>query len=306
MLSNRIIPCFSFLMLALLPGCKNRSYKQVTVTTPQPLTTSRITEHASEFSTVVEKKSLRPHFKKLAERDLLYKQPKDMALAELYSALDYALKIKNNDQAIKFVERLLIVESDQEKVRLLRLQLADLYFDNGNLKKAGAAYSEYIKLYPGGKDQQKEERDYAEYKGILCRFYARLRPPLDQSKTRKTLSLAKNYLRSSGTHTYQEDVKKIQHECYRDLFNYEKGIVKFYCHQGSLQAAQERLKEMKKEFGGLASFDPKIIKLEMFVARKEGNMVLAQAKQQELETKFPEYLLKSTHRLVKQNHVNRF
>ena len=53
----------------------------------------------------------------------------------------------------------------QEKGNII-LELADLYFDCGNLKDAELRYKEFYTFYPGN-----TSIEYAHYKAILCSFH---------------------------------------------------------------------------------------------------------------------------------------
>lgn len=265
-------------VLSVLPGCMSQRKIK-----PVPLSPIE-KKQASKPQPTTSKKVVDPL--EARKKSLLNKDPKELSTEELELAREYALTLKNKLYAIKIIERLILVQTDPEKVRLHRLELANLYFDQQNLKEAGKLYREYVKLYPGSTD-----RDYAEYKAILCRFHARLKPPRDQSKTYKTLVLTKSYLGSTAhTRIYEKEVRDMQQQCYNDLFDYEKGIIEFHCYRKRYQAAQIRLETAKQEFLTYnKSLEPQFIDLEIYLAQQQNNQEKVAEKKQELAQKFPLY-----------------
>jgi outer membrane assembly lipoprotein YfiO len=238
------------------------------------------------------------------EREVLHKPIKDLSVDELRLRLTIDTKNGYENDKLKVIDQLVILSTDQPEVQQLRLERADIYFDEGMMKEAARYYREYIKLYPGSKD-----RDYAEYKRILCNFYAQLTPPHDQTKTTKTLEMITSYLDQENVHqAYRDEVRKIQTTCYNDLFEYEKGIFNFYAKQHNIKAADARLKHMQKTFETLHTFDAECLELEAYLAHLQGNTELLKEKTLLLETKFPEYMpsMLLVHTNRKQNYVHRF
>lgn len=223
------------------------------------------------------------------KKSLLRKNPKDLSIAELKKSIEYAIQEKNLDFAIQCVEQLLLQDIaenhdviNEEFIRQLRLQLGDLYFDNNDMKKAARAYRIYIKFYPGNK----KDLDYAKYKEILCRFYMCLKPPLDQTKTYRTLALANEYLEQPDN-MYKQEVSAIRRNCYEYIFEYEASIVVF--NAKAKQPTQERLSDLKKELKPVINeFELKIIDLEIALAEIESKPELLAQKKAERATRLPE------------------
>lgn len=241
------------------------------------------------------------------EKDkLLKKTIRDMSIEELMAAKEYATALGKKELVIKYIKQLILEVKEPELLSNIRLQLADLYFENGDMKKAGHLYLEYIKFYPGSKSS-----DYAEYKAVLSRFYARLKPPLDQTKTQRTINLANRYLQGSDlpNKEYAHEVEKIRRTCYQDLYEYEKNIVEQYFNLGKITAAQTRIDGIKKEFLPiLQEIEPQLIELEGLLAQRQGKDTQVQEKVAELQKKFPAYepskLALNTP--SKKSHANRF
>lgn len=222
----------------------------------------------------------------LSKDQLLKKPIRDMTLAQLRIAKDYAKEKGNKDLVIKYLERILILTYDQQELCAVRLELADLYFEQKDMEQAGKYYREYVKFYPGSK-----QRDYAEYKSILTRFYVRLKPPHDPSITKETLILANNYLEHSTLveRKYVEKVQEIRNTCYQELCDYEFNIVNQHLHSGSIAQAQARLKSMKElylpQVKHIHDIGARILELEGVIAHrmndiKQVEMVIAHMKQE--------------------------
>lgn len=250
-------------------------------------------------------------FEKDPRKDqLLKKTIRDMTIEQLTEAKDYARELGDKDLVLKYAERMVMITNDLEQLRSLRLEIPDLHFDNGDMKSASKLYRKYVEFYPGGKGKSAEQRDYALYKAVLCRFYARLKPPLDQSKTRKTISLANIYLnRTDSYKKYTDEIFKIRKDCYTDLYEYEMDIVSQYLNLDKLTAAQTRLESIKEEFLPImGDIEPKLIELEGLVAQKQGKEAVMVKKMEELSKKFPAYntTLLVAHAKPKKDYVSRF
>ncbi len=240
---------------------------------------------------------------------LLKKSPKQMNDDELQTAQKYALDHKLYDNASKIIERAIFVKGSEhqgnqdEEVRILRLELADIHFEKGDFTRADNLYDEYLTLYPGC---DKEQAEYVQYKKILCRFYACLKPDVDQSKTRRTIEITLSYLnKENGYAKYIDEVQKIQNTCFDHLFTHEANILTFYSKQG--QKAEARLRDLKKEFQPVMSqFEHRIIELEIALAQIEGDAPLVTAKREELTAKFPTYATAVAEYKAKKSHVDRF
>ena len=237
------------------------------------------------------------------EREILNKNIKDLSAQELRTRLTVDTINGYHMDALKIIDQLIIVSTDQDEIQKLRIERADMYFDEGRIKEAARYYREYIKLYPGSKD-----RDYAEYKKILCNFYAQLMPPHDQTRTTKTIEMINSYLAQEGEQIYRDEVKKIQTTCYNDLFEHEKGIFNFYAKQHNIKAAEARFKNIEKLFASTKRFDAQCLELEAYLAHLKGNVELLKEKTALLESTFPNYkpTLLASATQHKNNYVHRF
>jgi len=202
-------------------------------------------------------------------------------------------KIKNRlltegrkESAIKHIEKMIPLCNSIQEIRDLTLEIADLFFETGDLKKAESLYSSFGELYPGDRNIE-----YATYKSILCCYWLTLDTERDQSKTRDAIERSKNFLtRSDIFHKYNDKVSEILVDCQSKLLESEVKVFKFYINRGDLLSAKTRLANMEKEFlKDMPSAEPKLIMLACEFAEKINDKELLEKKQEELKTKFPNH-----------------
>ncbi len=169
---------------------------------------------------------------------------RDMSLQELETTKNTLVAENNKEIAVKYVERMLKLSKNVNQIAKLMIELADLFFDIGKLEKAELVYAQFTLLYPGN-----ENIEYASYRAILCAFYSSLDAERDQSKTHDAINRADTFLEREDIFTiYSNEVKKIRTQCYHKIIDSEMSICSFYIHRGSLQAAQLRLDDVRKEW----------------------------------------------------------
>lgn len=219
----------------------------------------------------------------------LYRNIKELSFDELSKLKDYSVATADKDLTIKVLEQMLTSSTDQSKLKELRLELADYYFEKGTINKAGKHYTNYITMYPGS-----DQREYAEYKSILCRFYATLDSDRDQTITKDTLRLTQEYLNKKEIYpTYVQDVSNIQRQCCLKLYESEMQIVQFYMTQEKYNSAQKRLDYVKSNY--LVLLEEKaeeIIQTEINLAYAKGDPVALEEKKKELAAKHPDVVKK--------------
>ncbi len=224
--------------------------------------------------------------KKLDKKKNEKKTLSHMDLGELKLAKERALKKNDKELAIKYLEKMVPQCKDVNGLKDITLELADFYFETGNLAKAGRLYGDFTQLYPGN-----DKVEYASYKSILCSFYGTLSADRDQSKTRDTIDLSDNFLeRADVFKKYDDEVKKIRKNCYVRLMESEVGIIDFYLKRGSYKAVQKRLDNLREEFlPKLPNIEPQILTFEYELAQKLNNQKLASEKKALLDEKFPQH-----------------
>lgn len=274
-----ITTTLSIILILLLPGCgphKKQPSPKAKKQTWGLFTPS--TTYRQKKETIQQKQAIK---KKMREE--LPSRLKDMNEQELKKARAYSLELGYIDMAVKYITRLIIVTQDQALRKKLRLELADIFFERGEFEKAGKLYSQFLEYYPGS-----EQREYVEYKAILCRFYDTLQSDRDQTKTRETLALTQRYLNKTDVYSqYVQDVQDIQHKSYIKLVESEIDIFHFNLRRKHYKSAEIHLRYIKDHYlSQVQEFEPDILKLEIELAQGQGDMQHAQQKQIELATRF--------------------
>lgn len=237
----------------------------------------------------------------------LKKNVKTMTIEELQTAKEYCVATKNTSQAIIYLEQIVMNSSDQNILRNARLELADLYFEQGSIDKAGKLYTSYLALFPGSEDCA-----YVHYRAILCRFYETFSSDRDQTRTEETLILTQEYLNRSLKDkefytAYITEVENVQNQCCKKLFEHDRDICKFYCKKGNLKAADIHLAYMKKHYGRLyKQSEPELLTLECAIAQQKNDSTLLIVKQTELKNKYPDYHATIVAQQTKKSYGNRF
>lgn len=212
----------------------------------------------------------------------------EMNLEELTAAKNERLAKKDKEGAIRYLEKMVTTCKDKDDLAVVLIELADLFFDTGKLVQAEKFYSQFYTLYPGNDNVEK-----AHYKAILCSYYLTLDSDRDQTKTHETLTLANSFLdRKEIFKTYTQDVSSIQQQCNEKLCQSELGVTEFYLNRGKskdLIAAQQRLEGLRKEYlDKVPSLEPQVLALEIDLAVKTKDFVLADQKRTVLASRFPE------------------
>ncbi len=169
-----------------------------------------------------------------------------MSFEELRKARDILLKKNDKETAVKFTQKMLPLAppNDIKLISEITIELADLYFDLGKLKKAELVYTEYSRLYPGSK-----AIEYMSYKAILCSFYRTLKAENDQTKTNDTILLANAFInRKDIFKKYIDEVETIRVSCYKKAIESDINIFNFYLNQGRIVSAQSRLQNIRKNW----------------------------------------------------------
>jgi outer membrane assembly lipoprotein YfiO len=207
-----------------------------------------------------------------------------MTYPELKEAKERHTLEKDTQAAIVFIERMLKLCDDINEIADLMIELANLYYDQGNLERAGQIYIEFEKLYPGN-----VHAEYALYRSILCTFYGILTIDRDQTKTYETVELANKFLSRTIFTQYQKEVRDIRKQCYQKLVESELNVCAFYLNRKSFKAVQNRLKNIRT---ALLSYVPEmefhVLLCECELADSMHDSKLKELKQKELE-KLPSY-----------------
>jgi outer membrane assembly lipoprotein YfiO len=169
---------------------------------------------------------------------------------------DEALKVyeyyKHNEkdyQLIMTIERLVSLATDHTTLEPLLREIADLYYEQGSYKKAEERYATYAQMYPGSKNI-----DYIQKQQIEASFQQKSIAQRDQTKTKNTIKLARDFLNNFPTSSYRERVQKILNECYFIIMESEINQVIFYIsrfnithYPKALEAAWQRLADLNRD-----------------------------------------------------------
>ena len=144
---------------------------------------------------------------------------------------------------IDLLERLIALSDNHAGVKKYKLQLADTHYAVHHIEKAAACYEDFGVLYPGS-----NESEYTLYKAIVCMFEISLDPDRDQTNTKKTIALVKEFLKRAKQTELIDEANMIMQKCYDRLFDHEVYVFNFYAKKKNFVAAQMRLDYIAKTF----------------------------------------------------------
>lgn|GEM_PF-1466212 len=150
---------------------------------------------------------------------------------------------KDNVFMIELLERLIARSDDHAAVKQYKLQLADTHYESHHIEKAAAYYEDFAVLYPGS-----DEHEYVLYKALLCMFEVSLDADRDQTNTKKSIALVKEFLKHAKKADLIEEAKTILKNCHTRLYDHEVYVFKFYTKKKNFTAAQMRLDYIIKTF----------------------------------------------------------
>jgi len=151
----------------------------------------------------------------------------------------YAYTLSNKMDApfmIDLLDQLIKLSDNHTDVKKYKLQLADAHYDVHHLEKAAACYEDFSTLYPASK-----EYEYSLYKAITCIFELALDADRDQTNTKKTILLIKEFLKRAENNDLIQEAHTILQTCYDRLFDHELYVFNFYLKKKNFTAAQLRL-----------------------------------------------------------------
>lgn len=211
---------------------------------------------------------------------------KNMDAVKLKEGARLSLMLGNYDDALSFLDQLIITSNSVTEQKEAKLQRADIFFEKGLLKQAADNYNEFLKLYPGDLKVA-----YARYKGILSSYYCTLGEERDQTFTHTTISLCNNFIEQDAVQDYLQEIKTIRTQCYQRLFDHELVVFEFYFKRGRYKAAETRLANIKKTYESkLASATPKVLHCQYRIAQAKGETKVAQEILASLEQQFPNFV----------------
>ena len=213
---------------------------------------------------------------------------KEMLEQDLREAANICLRLKEYDDVLTYLRQMIKITQSSTVVKTVKLEIADVYFQQGNLKIAAKLYEEYISLYPG----DKKTAAYAEYKQLLSSNSLRLEDDRDQTMTLKTKILADLFLEKQGTFVkqYAPYVEAIKHDCNSQLYKHDVTVFDYYLKKKSFKAAEVRLDAIKTNFlSKRPDLEPEIVNCELRVAQAKNDSVKIAELSEKLAQKFPDY-----------------
>lgn len=208
-----------------------------------------------------------------------------MTLDELHKSKTAALKRDDKEAAIRYLERMLKLVNDVDLAGKWFIELADLYFDTGQVTKAEQFYARFCALYQGH-----ELAEYAHYKNIAAARASVHTIDRDQTKTEQVVALADGFLARSVYTTYRPQVEKIRAECCQRLFESEQSICQFYINNKRFAAAQQRCNLIRDELQEKdPALEPQLLALSRDVAQACGDMQGYMQHKNDLIAKYPQY-----------------
>jgi len=144
---------------------------------------------------------------------------------------------------VSLLERLIALSDNHTGVKMYKLQLADTHFQLNHIDIAAMYYEDFSTLYPASK-----EAEYALYKAVLCMFEISLEPDRDQTNSKKTILLAKEFLKKSPKIEFQQEIQTVLENCYERLYDHEVYVFNFYKKRKKFESARMRLDFIQKTF----------------------------------------------------------
>lgn len=196
---------------------------------------------------------------------------KEMSYEELEKTKKKLIASGNTEAAIKYIEQMIKLCTDVYVIAELLLETADIFFQNGQFKKAALAYSEFALLYPGH-----EKVEYALYRGVISSWSCCLSFDRDQTKTEETIALADTFLASESFTEHRDEIITIRMQCYNRLIESEFNVCQFYLQQGNFKAVTKRLQGIREKWlEKVPSIMLTLLELEIKLAEQKGDTQMA-------------------------------
>ena len=170
-----------------------------------------------------------------------------MTLAQLLDVYNYGKTHKIDLHLTSNVlERLIALSEDHAGVKIYKLEFADAHYQMNHLEIASIYYEDFATLYPSSKEAQ-----YAAFKSIGCMFQLSLEADRDQTNTKKTIALAKEFIKEHPEHELKQEAQDILDNCYNRLLDHEIYVFNFYLKKKKFKPARMRIDFMTTTFDKL-------------------------------------------------------
>lgn len=215
---------------------------------------AKITQVVDKIEDLIEQKQVEKKSKPKKEKVDKNKNPnrcpynstplKSLKASELEEVYTYT-QTHEKDPAfmISLLERLIALSDNHASVKKYKLQLADTHYVVHHIEKAAAFYEDFAVMYPGSK-----ECEYVLYKAVACMFELSLEPDRDQTNTKKTIGIIKEFLKRAEKKELIDEARQMMQQCYQRLYDHEIYVLNFYTKKKNFDAAQLRLDYIAKTF----------------------------------------------------------
>lgn len=165
----------------------------------------------------------------------------EMNYQELKAEKNRLLSYKDDESAMRYIEKMIPMSNDPKELQETTLELAEILLRLEQYAKAQIMYTDFVKFYPGS--SQLEE---ASYHAIEASFKQMLEADRDQTKTKETLSLAQAFLARPIFTAYRSKVVTIAHDCNARLWDHEEYVITHYLQRGKLMGARKHIDALEK------------------------------------------------------------
>lgn len=211
---------------------------------------------------------------------------------QLVQEKEKALKTNDIATALKILDAMRIVSTQDDQIQETLLEMGKLYEKQENWEKAEHAYHEFVLYFPSA-----PKTEFAARKEIECGCKLTSDPDRDQTKTQEVLKLTQNFIKQFPQSEQREEVQKYATICREKLYASDKSIFDFHMHRGNYKVAQKRLDIIVKDrIPELPTFAPQAYELAIQLAQAQNNTESLLRAQLDLGQKFPDHEI--TKRLV--------
>ncbi len=211
----------------------------------------------------------------------------DMSFNELLQGKNELILTGDYTMAIKYLERMLKLAENTDQIVYIMLEMAELFMQTRDYKKAEILFNDFTRLYPGN-----EYAELAFRKAIECSWSQTLRFDRDQSKTEETLALIEEFNRRKDIYSAYtiEKVSEIKRLCDQKLAQSSISIAKNDLGLAKYKEVHKRVDDLRSTIiVQLPDIEPQLLEVEIGLAQAEHNKEVKEQKMAELKAKFPEH-----------------
>lgn len=242
----------------------------------------------------IAKKQYKEHKRTLAKKNPRQRESfwssttiNDMNYQQLLQRKNELIVTGDYTTATKYLERMLKLAESTDQIVYIMLELAELFMQTNDYKKAEVLFRDFVRLYPGN-----EYAELAFVKAIECSWYQTLRFDRDQTKTEETLALIGEFNTRKDVYGKKavNRVTEIKILCDQKLAQSSISIAKNDIGLSKYKEVHKRIEDLRLiEIAQLPNIEPQLLELEIELAQAEQNNELKDKKLSELKEKFPNH-----------------